>query len=349
MSNITDIFEKIIVDGNEISLQSLTSVNGLLNVGSQKDIVVDFYLKNNTEIPDDIFNGLKQLNYVYLPKSIKIIGNRAFANSTLSYINSLMNVNVIGDNAFSYTNLTYVFGGTNPGTVSNSAWSYIDTLTDDFKNDLKNKYTYIDFGDGTAYIQPINDSNNSYTYTGNEPGDNPNTSYNGDDPGTGGEPNINVGQYDESTFNYVVGTKYRMPLIYTTRSGDLIIQNIGTIVFEIIFIDETVDHADPFKLKIKVDSIDITNPLMDRTIDYNTELVDRYFWIPDTCITANIDFFSSVPGFVLGVDGVDAFLAMNSEDETYHPELENSYGITDYAIRKQTNDMDQYLLATIQN
>jgi len=148
MDNIINLLDKIIVDGQEIDLQSLALINGTLNVGHQKDVIVEYIFKDETQIPSDIFKNLKQLKYAYFPKAgnIKTIGERAFANSNLSYINSLSSVNYIGAQAFSYTKLTYVYNGDSPDSIAANAWSYIGTLTDDFKTILKRKYPYIDFG-----------------------------------------------------------------------------------------------------------------------------------------------------------------------------------------------------------
>lgn len=148
MDNIINLLDKIIVDGVEIDLQSLSLIRGTLNVGSQKDVNVEYIFKDKTKIPTEMFKNLKQLKYAYFPKAgnIKTIGERAFINSNLTYINSLSSVNYIGAQAFSYTKLTYVYNGDSPDSIAANAWSYIGTLTDNFKTILKRKYPYIDFG-----------------------------------------------------------------------------------------------------------------------------------------------------------------------------------------------------------
>jgi len=157
MDNIINLLDKIIVDGQEIDLQSLALINGTLNVGHQKDVIVEYIFKDETQIPSDMFKNLKQLKYAYFPKAgnIKMIGERAFANSNLTYINKLSNINYIGAQAFSYTKLTYVYNGDAPDSIAANAWSYIDTLNSDFKDKLSYKYPYIDFGNSPELI--IND------------------------------------------------------------------------------------------------------------------------------------------------------------------------------------------------
>ena len=154
MDNIINLLDKIIVDGQEIDLQSLALINGTLNVGHQKDVIVEYIFKDETQIPSDMFKNLKQLKYAYFPKAgnIKTIGERAFANSNLTYIDKLSDINYIGAQAFSYTKLTYVYNGDAPDSIAANAWSYINTLTNDFKNILSQKYPYIDFGNNSEPI-----------------------------------------------------------------------------------------------------------------------------------------------------------------------------------------------------
>jgi len=177
MNNISNIFEKIIVDGNEIDLQSLVLLNGNVNVGKQKDVNVEYIFKDDTQIPSGLFKNLNQLKYAYFPKAgnIKTIGEQAFINSYLSYINDLSYVNYIGAQAFSYTKLSYVYNGDAPSNIDPSAWSYIDTLNNDFKETLRRKYPDIDFG---------------------------NISYNSGD--TGNEGDNEQGNDDITSYNYTI-------------------------------------------------------------------------------------------------------------------------------------------------
>ena len=352
MANISDVFEKIIVDGHEINLQSLVTVNGLWGVGGQKDVEVEYVLKNNTTIPPYLFANLKQLNSVYMPQSVKNIGEYAFTNSGVSYIDSLSYVETIGDYAFSYTYLTYVNGINSNQNISNNAFSYITTLSEESKENILTYHPNSDFGYMTynssysyTYIDPStnDDGNNSYTYTdpGNNEGGN---SYNGNNSYNGGST---IG-YDPNAMNYTIGTKYRMPLNYTTRSGERYVHILGDVTFEIVDIDQTVENSDPYKVKFRILGINITNSLPDRVVDHYTEIVNRCFWSQDSCLTADIDMFKTVPGFVEGIDGVDSFLTMKTTDDTYFPELENDFGVTDYAIRKTSNDMSQFIIDEIE-
>jgi len=87
MNKAKELFEKILVDGQEIDLQELDTNNGIYSAGSQKTLKVDFVLKKKNEIPAKIFTGLKSLKSVKVPETVKTIGNEAFANTSLSYIN----------------------------------------------------------------------------------------------------------------------------------------------------------------------------------------------------------------------------------------------------------------------
>jgi len=414
MANISDVFEKIIVNGHEINLQALVLVNGSWNVGSQQDVTVEYVFKDKTQIPSNIFGNLSQLKSAYFPSSIKTIGNQAFANSNLSYIDNLSYVNYIGSQAFSYTKLSYVYGANKPGSIASDAWSYINTLDQDFKNELSYKYPYIDFGVPTedpnggessyggqspssinVVINSINVSNlggiYDIDYTISNPDGNTifasadvdwiiNFDYttsgkvsfyvNPQESGAAqrsGNITLSYGNsyititiiqdadsnsgttpgYDPNWMNYNVGAQYRMPLVYTTRSGDSYVQRIGDIRFEIVEIDSNEEESSQYRIKINVKELDITNPLTDRTIQYNDELLNRNFWIQSSCLIGDVEMFKTLPDWVDGVSGIDSFLAMKSSDDTYYSELENNTGVTDYAIRKMDNDMNQYLLASI--
>ena len=330
MASLKDVFEKITIDGDEINLQSLVSTNGNWGVGRQKDVVVEYDFKDNQKIQDYTFYNLKQLKSVYFPKTINHIGRYSFANSGLSYINDLSYITYIGEHAFSYTNLKYVTNIYPNRAISNTAFSYIKNLSSESKDLLLTYYPNMDFG----YMPNINEDEEENS---NNQGNN---SYNsGYDPWE---------DYVDPTFtNYAIGNKYRMPLMYTTRSGNTYTQRLGDITFEIVDIDENEEHTSPFKVKFTIKEINIINPLTDRTIDYNYELVNRSFWAQDTFLIGDISSISTIPGFTEGVDGIDSFLTMKSSDpDTYFPELENSFNVTNYAIRKMYNNMSMYLITT---
>ena len=102
MNKATELFDKILVDGQEINLQQLDANNGVYSAGSQKTIKVDFILKKKDEIPAKLFNGLTSLKTVVIPESVKTIGERAFA-STGAEISGLSNVESFGEAALSGT------------------------------------------------------------------------------------------------------------------------------------------------------------------------------------------------------------------------------------------------------
>ena len=144
------------------------------------------------------------------------------------------------------------------------------------------------------------------------------------------EETPNTGTLD---VDYQIGYKYTLPLMYTERSGQKRVQEIGTTKVQIVEIDDNEESTSQYKLKIKVIEVNITNPLTGVNISYENEILNKYFYTQDTFITANIDMFISLPGFT----GVESFFAMKGTGDTYHPELENFSGVTDYSIKRNTS------------
>ena len=58
-----------------------------------------------TEIPDSLFRGADNINGIVIPGNIKVIGDLAFFNSSVSDVVFKEGIEVIGDGAFSQTNL----------------------------------------------------------------------------------------------------------------------------------------------------------------------------------------------------------------------------------------------------
>lgn len=58
-----------------------------------------------TEIPDSLFRGADNINGIVIPGNIKVIGDLAFFNSSVSDVVFKDGIEVIGDGAFSQTNL----------------------------------------------------------------------------------------------------------------------------------------------------------------------------------------------------------------------------------------------------
>ena len=140
MNTITELFDKIIVGGVEISLQELEANNGKIQIdqseGNIDDVKVEYVLKDKTKIPYQLFSHLKQLKSIVLPKDVKYIEDKAFLNSSITSVNSLANVNYVGNNAFTYTNLSYVENiFNNLLYVSNTAFTYAP-LSDNFTDKL---------------------------------------------------------------------------------------------------------------------------------------------------------------------------------------------------------------------
>ena len=86
MNKAKELFDKIFVDGQEIDLQALDANHGVYAAGTKKTLKVDFVLKNKEEIPEKLFANTN-IKKITLSESFKSIGNEAFANTSLSYIN----------------------------------------------------------------------------------------------------------------------------------------------------------------------------------------------------------------------------------------------------------------------
>ena len=135
MNKAKDLFEKIFVDGQEIDLQTLDTNHGVFTAGEKKTLKVDFVLKKKDEIPAKIFSGLTSLKSVVVPETVKTIGDEAFANTSLSYINLPKDIE-IGKDVFKNVenlpeevieNITY-----------NNPYALYDSITDINALDLEN-------------------------------------------------------------------------------------------------------------------------------------------------------------------------------------------------------------------
>ena len=98
MNKAKELFDKILVDGQEINLQALDTNNGVYAAGARKTLKVDFILKKKDEIPAKIFTGLTSLKSVVVPESVKTIGAQAFAN-TGAEVSGLEQVETFGEGA----------------------------------------------------------------------------------------------------------------------------------------------------------------------------------------------------------------------------------------------------------
>ena len=139
MNTITELFDKIIVDGVEIDLQELEANDGKIQVSQSEEnnmVKVEYVLKDKTKIPYQLFSHLKQLKSIILPKDIKYIEDKAFLNSHITSVKSLSNVNYVGNQAFSYTKLSYVENIHNDLLyISPNAFAYAP-LSDNFTDKL---------------------------------------------------------------------------------------------------------------------------------------------------------------------------------------------------------------------
>ena len=98
MNKAKELFDKILVDGQEIDLQALDANNGVYAAGEQKTLKVDFILKKKDEIPAKIFSGLSYLKSVIVPESVTTVGAHAFEN-TGAEITGLEQVETFGEGA----------------------------------------------------------------------------------------------------------------------------------------------------------------------------------------------------------------------------------------------------------
>lgn len=262
----------------------------------------------------------KKVNVEILLKDNTYIPSYMFAYcNTIDSVHIPKTIRNIETGAFANSYMSYISGLSENITISNGVF-YNTYITKDILENQHVSYT------SYLFYDPV--TNTTYTNI-------PENNNEGNNEGNNEE--INVGQYTDDI--YEVAEVYRLPLIYTERTGQKREQQIGTVDVEIIEIDDTVEHSDQYKLKIQVREAYIDNPLDESEVDFYNEIVGRYFYVQDTFITADIDFFSTLPGWRQGIDGVDTFFAMKGEGDTYYPELENFSGVTDYAIRKTSNEL----------
>ena len=107
MNKAKELFDKILVDGQEIDLQALDTNNGVYAAGEQKTLKVDFILKKKDEIPAKIFTGLTSLKSVVVPESVTTVGAHAFEN-TGAEITGLEQVKTFGEGALVGAYMSYM-------------------------------------------------------------------------------------------------------------------------------------------------------------------------------------------------------------------------------------------------
>ena len=310
MSNAKQLFNRILVNNVEINIDELDANNGQYQLPSgETQAIVKFELKDKTTIPTNVFNNNPQVKSVKLASTIETIENGAFDGTSLDEASI---------EAITYINpIAYI---TSNRYTLEEAYAYNIQLPEAWK------YGRVKIAAQPAVLEVLytNDEVNTHNLT---------------IPGA-----VNVGDLKpvEETPNtgtldvdYQVGYKYTLPLMYTERSGQNRVQEIGTTKVQIVEIDDNEESTSQYKLKIKVIEVNITNPLTGVNIDYESEILNKYFYTQETFITANIDMFISLPGFT----GVESFFAMKGSGDTYHPELENTSGVTDYSIKRNTVEL----------
>jgi len=135
MNKAIELFNKILVDGVEISLQDLDANGGVYNVGEQKsNVKVDFVLKNKEEIPAKLFSGT-DVKKVIIPQSVKKIGEGAFANTNLSYLGGIEHVEHVALDAFEGTSYN--------NDVQSNRYSYAEAYAYNINLDGARKYDAI--------------------------------------------------------------------------------------------------------------------------------------------------------------------------------------------------------------
>ena len=81
----TDLFKKIIIDGNEVDISSIDYNNGKYVFNSSGNHEVEYVLKSTTnEIPANTFNNCESLTYINIPTQIESIGNNAFSGTSIN-------------------------------------------------------------------------------------------------------------------------------------------------------------------------------------------------------------------------------------------------------------------------
>jgi len=84
----SDYFSKIIIDDVEIDIEELDRNNGIYTLpnNSNSPVRVEYVLKDNTQIPEYIFNNVSDITEIVLPSTIDIIGNNAFTGTSVGKI-----------------------------------------------------------------------------------------------------------------------------------------------------------------------------------------------------------------------------------------------------------------------
>ena len=126
----SDIFEKIEIDGVEISLEELDAAGGEYQLSEGEHSVVYTY-KESTNIPNYAFYGCSRLTGITIPNNVTSIGEGAFATcNNLTRVTIENGVTSIGDMAFkNCSSLTSVTIPDSVTTIGRGAFIECSSLT----------------------------------------------------------------------------------------------------------------------------------------------------------------------------------------------------------------------------
>ena len=160
----TDLFNKIEVDGTEISLTELNSNGGVYNDMAQGEHIVKYYLKNEEVMSYGMFIYCDGIVEITIPKTVKTIEDEIMQGTNITSLIIPDNVNTIGNQAFAGCGyLTAVTVGTGfeydggYGLFLNCPLTTVSLNVKRITNDLMEIFnsetiTSITFGDNTEII-----------------------------------------------------------------------------------------------------------------------------------------------------------------------------------------------------
>lgn len=109
-----DLFKKIIIDGEEVSISHIDENNGKYVFNSSGNHEVEYVLKSTTnEIPVNTFNNCETLTYINIPEQIESIGNNAFSGTSITDKETLDQISAINPYGLLLKFIVYV-GKTRP-------------------------------------------------------------------------------------------------------------------------------------------------------------------------------------------------------------------------------------------
>ena len=125
----TELFDKIEIDGVEVSISDIDSNNGNYQL-SEGEHTVKYTLSDPTTIGDGVFFNCNNLTSVIIPDSVTSIGVRVFLYcGNLASVTLGNNVTTIGEGAFDECGITSVTIPNSVTSIGEGAFQYCSGLT----------------------------------------------------------------------------------------------------------------------------------------------------------------------------------------------------------------------------